>query len=192
VFDDSSTKRIRSDGKSEMSGVGPYPHAVNCVTDRVGTGGFYFLRTVSLDCMMPPVERLIDIDFSSPVGEAAANCTVDDAYDQPGTLNICGSNMLPDVRLIANKLFANSALSNGTPVSLPISLTRSFTGPGAFHLEFEQAVGVTAGANANIRNLIAGSLAVAELYRNAPNSQGGRQSLGRFYMPFSATVTRVP
>jgi len=186
VFDDSLTKRIRSDGQSGL--YGNYPHLVNCVRDRVNQGGLYFLRTGYHTCV-PAFQRKIKVDFSTPVLPGPTDCSVDDAFGQDGELNICGSNTLPDLRIIADTMFSNTALASGTPVTLYFSLIPDSSNQ-AFKLEFEQNVGVTAGANSNIRILEAGSGAVAEAYKNVPPNQ--KVSLGRFYMPFKITVTKIP
>jgi hypothetical protein len=189
VFDNSAAMRIRSDGNSSL--YGNYPHLVNCVTNRVDNGGAYFFRTVTHSCV-PAVQRYVVLDFSNRVGVPPASCTVDDAYGQEGTLNICGPNMLPDVRIIANKLFAKN-FNGGTSLTLILSLVSGFfSGPGAFTVEFETNVGVAAGPTANTRIVTATSGMIAELYKNVPPNQGSRQSLGRYYLPFVATVTKTP
>ena len=181
--------KILSDGLSLTYGF--YPHLVNCVRNYKGNGGFYFLRTAALSCT-PPVQRKVKVDLSdaitrTPDGSGSDSCHVNDALGQQGELDICGLNVLPDVRVIANTLFSNSALNLGTTVSLHISLTVSFSGPSAFSLEFEQPLAVTA-SGPNVRILTAGPNSVAELYKNN-TSNGQRISLGRFRMPFQGTVT---
>lgn len=175
--------RIRSDG------LGWYTDGVNCVINYFDrSSGFYFLRTVKSACT-DIVQRAITLDFSdaiirTPDGSGADACHVNDGFNQSGDLNICGSNALPDVRIIANTLFRDNALTGGTAVTLPISLQPDFSGTG-FELDFEQPAGVT--GDATTRFLTAGPDAVAELYKNV--RKGPRISLGRFRMPFQLTVT---
>ena len=184
------TDKIRSDDQSSV--LGAYPDGTYCVIDYRGSGGFYFLRTAKSSCT-PPVQRRVKLDFSdaisrTPDGSGIDPCHVNDALGQPGELNICGLNdLLPDVRLIANTLFSNSALNLGTAVALHFGLIISFSGPSAFSLEFEQSQGVTA-SGTNARTVTAGATAVAELYKNN-TSNSTRISLGRFKMPFQVTVT---
>ena len=194
IFRDATTvptDKIQSDGLIGAAYLG-YPHGVNCVLNYKGTGGFYFLRTVAPNCTDPPVQRLVKVDFSNaitrtPDGTGGDTCHVNDALGQTGELNICGLNVPQDVRLIANTLFANSALNHGTTVTLYISLIRSFSGPAAFTLAYEQSQLVTA-PGTNVRTLTAGPDSVAELYKT--NSSNGQTiSLGRFKMPFQLTVT---
>ena len=123
------------------------------------------------------------LDFSQPV---VAGCTspkyVTDAF-AGGTLDICGSNVVPDVRINAGSMFG----STSTPVMLVFSTPTNFTGPGGFELDFEQNVGVT--GSGTTRQMTAPAQAIAELYQNVPTS-GKKISLGRYYMPFSLTVVK--
>ena len=105
--------KILSDG---LSGTyGNYPGGINCVVDQVAAkGGGYFLRTVYPYCT-PAVQRSINLDFSdaastrTPDGSGSDSCHVNDAFGQTGELDICGSNTLPDVRIIAT-LFGSTTL----------------------------------------------------------------------------------
>lgn len=184
--------RIRSDT------FGPYQDGVNCVIAWV-QGNFFFLRTYSSACFQaesPPV-RKITLDFSDAVSRTPDGsgtlgpCFVNDAYGQTGELDLCGSNLVADVRVIANSLFAKTVTS-GTPVSLPFSLSPDFSNTG-FSLEFEQNVQVfTDSTNTNAREMQAASTAVAELYKNGAGPRGnGKVSLGRYRMPFRLRVEKL-
>ena len=179
TFRDLSIDRIQSDG------LGPYKDGVACVICWVdSTSGFFFLRTLGSTCQQS--QRSIVLDFSDAVSRSAG-CTVPDPNDASGkSLNICGSNTLPDVRVIANTLFRTTALTKGTTVTLPFSLQSDFRGTD-FELDFEQSVPVSA-PSTNERDLEAGPDAVAELYQLGQTGQ--KISLGRFKMPFHLRVTR--
>ena len=187
TFRDLDTDRILSD---KLYIPASYYHGIDCVRSQVGqagAGGFGF-RSRIYGCTAAAF-RSVTLDFSHPV---VAGCTsptyVADAY-AGGQLNICGSNLVPDVRINAGSMFASSALSRGTPVILVFSTPASYTGPGGFELDFEQNVGVTATSSALTRVLTAPATAIAELYQNLPSS-GKKVSLGRYYMPFSLTVAK--
>lgn len=172
--DNPITDRIRSDAISPT-----YDQGVDCALSFVQNGQ-YFLRTVNPLCT-PDVRALI-LGFSNPV-TIPNNCF----HLDPNSglkLNACGSNILPDVRLIAQSLF--KASPGSTTVSLPFSLYPDFTGSAAFELDFELAVPFTAGSG-NQRILTAGSNAVAQLYQIG--AHGHKISIGRYYMPFQLTVT---
>ena len=157
-----------------------YTDGLDCV---INDGGF--LRTVKFGCA--PYTRTITLDFSdaiirTPDGSGADACHVNDGFHQDGELNICGANVLPDVRILAGP-FGRKALTDGSTVTLGISLQPDFSGTG-FELDFEQPAGVT--GDATTRFLTAGPNAVAELYKNV--QRGPKISLGRFRMPFQLTV----
>lgn len=189
TFRDALADRIQSDT------FGPYENEFDCVLCRVSNNAF-FLRTLGHTCATPGGIRKIRLDFSDAVSRpAGVDCSsgtflVDDAYGQPGALNICGINDLPDVRVIANSLFARNA-SGGTPVLLPFSLSPDFSNT-AFSLEFEQNVSVFGDpANAKAREMEAGATAIAELYKNQAKGAGGKVSLGRYRMPFRLRVEQT-
>ncbi len=186
VFRDTLTSdNIRSDGG------GAYVDgtvAGSCLPCWVITKkGFFFLRSTGGMCLSG---REIVLDFRNWVGSMPSPCGVDDALGQLGELNICGANSLPDVRIIANTLFHNNALSAGTTVTLPFNLVPNFSSGQAFDLEFEQPVAVMPGASGDSRVLEAGASALAELYMRRP--KGPRVSLGRYHMPFQLTATKLP
>ena len=179
-FGHTVTDRIRSDGQFG----GAYYDGGNCVASWVQSN-YYFLRTISPNCVASS-PRSMALDFSDVV-TAPASCTV---YDAAGNaLNVCGTQLLADVRIIANQLFAAAALSGGTPVSLPFNLQPSFSGL-AFEIDFEQSVAVASLAP-NTRVLEAGADAVAELYQYVKSGRSTTKvSVGRYRMPFQATVTK--
>ena len=174
---DNTTDAIRSDGFSPTT----YDQGLDCVLSFVQNGQ-YFLRTVNPFCPLDLDVRALILDFSNPV-TIPNNCFPLDP-NSGLKLNACGSNILPDVRLIAQSLF--KASPGSTTVSLPFSLYPDFTGSAAFELDFELAVPFTAGSG-NQRILTAGSNAVAQLYQIG--AHGHKISIGRYYMPFQLTVT---
>jgi hypothetical protein len=173
----SATLRDESSGDEIVSDGAAYDQSVDCVVSRVQNGQ-YFLRTVSPSCTQS-TPRTITLDFSNAV-TAPSNCSVVDP-NSGKILNACGSNPLPDVRIIAQALFKTSASS--TTVLLPFSLKPDFSGT-AFELDFEQAVPFT--GSGILRVLTAGSDAVAELYQIGKH--GSKVSIGRYKMPFQLTV----
>jgi hypothetical protein len=170
---DNTTDAIRSDAISPT-----YDQGQDCALSFVQNGQ-YFLRTVNPFCT--PDVRAIILDFSNKV-TPPSNCDVSDP-NSGGTLNACGSNLVLDVRLIAQSLF--KASPGSTTVSLPFSLKPDFTGSAAFELDFELAVPFT--GPGNLRLLTAGSNAVAQLYQIG--AHGHKISIGRYNMPFQLTVT---
>jgi len=175
---------ILSDGK------GTYLNGTSdCVTSWVDSrSGYYFLRSTIFSCVSTN-PRTIILDFTNalvrtPDGSGSDTCHVDDALGDSGQLNICGPNSVPDVRIIANTMFSSGALTQGTTVTIPFSLSPDFNGTD-FELDFEAAVPVSGGST--IRTLNAPAGLVADLYKY--NKHGGKVSLGRFVMPFQLTVT---
>ena len=112
---------------------------------------------------------------------------MEDAWGQIGKLDICGPNLVTDVRIIADKLFQNMSPTT-TPVLLAFSLSRDFRNT-AFELQFEQPVPAS-GDVSSTRTMTAGSGAIAELYKH--QAKGKKLSLGRFKMPFQIVVTLLP
>jgi hypothetical protein len=189
VFTDSLTDRMRSDGLGLDDGLSS-PSAYNdseiCVIGWAdNTNGRFFLRVDGRDsaCEMQSVDRKVVLDFTDAI-ERTEGCVVDDAFGQDGTLDICGVNLVTDVRIIADKLFQNMSPTT-TPVLLAFSLSRDFRNT-AFELQFEQAVPAS-GNVSTTRTVTAGSDAIAELYKH--QAKGKKLSLGRFRMPFQIVVT---
>ncbi len=196
TFTDRVGDKIRSAGGSV------YANGTDCVIAWVDSNasGFFFFRTTGGTCYNNTSQfRPIVLDFSDAISRQAecncslGPCSVNDAFGQgggaslfPDQLDICGMNTVPDVRTIADKLFASSALAGGTPVTLAINLAPDFRYT-AFELQFEQSVPVTEPAGGT-RVMTAGSTRVAELYKI--NKKGPKSSLGRFRMPFELTVTK--
>lgn len=179
------TDMIRSDNLVDVN-PWQYGDGVNCVKSGVSTNQ-YFFRSITYGCT--PVEaRAVTLDFSQRVSGTCPGI-VYDAY-AGGSLDTCGSNVVPDVRIVATKMFASSALASGTPVLLVFSNPTNFSGPGGFELDFEQNVGVT--GSATVRQMTTpwkAVNAIAELYQKVPN--GHKVSLGRYYMPFSLVVQKL-
>jgi len=185
-FRNGTADRIRSDGWAESSNW-QYVDGINCVKSGVSTSQFFF-RSISHGCA-PVTPRAVTLDFTQPVSGTCGG-VVKDAY-AGGPLDTCGSNPVPDVRIVASKMFASSALTGGTPLMLVFSIPTNFTGPGGFELTFEQNVAVTR-LSATTRQMTAAATAIAELYQNVPNRAGGniKVSLGRYYMPFALVVQK--
>lgn len=165
-----------------------YTSQLNCVNSWIDSkSGFYFLRTVKSGCTTT-APRSIVLDFSDAISRACdCPCFVPDSNDNSGaTLDLCGQNSLPDVRVIADTLFRDNALSRGTTVTLPFSLQPDFRGTD-LGLDFEQAVPVTRGSTQGV--LQAAPDAIAELYQTTKTGQ--KISLGRFRMPFTLTVSKL-
>lgn len=194
TFRDLPEDRIQSDRDPVYSN--GYEDGIACVVSWVQSN-FFFMRTYRSSCFQSgePPSRKITLDFSDAVsrasdGSTADPCVIDDAYGQAGTLNICGANVVADVRVIANNLFGKNAGVNGTPVSLPFSLSADYSNT-AFLLEFEQNVRVIPDpATANAREMEALPDAVAELYKYG-SGKGGKLSLGRYRMPFRLRVEKL-
>ncbi len=178
----SATLRDGSGDKIVSDPLGAYDQNQDCVLSYVQRGtGMYFLRTVSAYCTTPS-PRAITLDFSNAV-TAPSSCSVFDP-NSGKSLNACGSNLLPDVRIIANSLFSTSASS--TTVLLPFSLKPDFSGT-AFELDFELAVPFT--GSGILRLLEGGPDAVAELYQFVKTGHTTTKvSIGRYKMPFQLTV----
>jgi hypothetical protein len=175
--------RIRSDGASYGAS---YTDGL-CTASWTEPSGFYFLRTIKSGCTD---DRFITLDFMTPVGISSPGCRVVLDPEANESLDICAPNDVTDVRIIANTLFKDGALT--TTVSLHFSQKNGgdFTGPAPFELSFEAPVPIT-GGDSTFRVLEAGANAVAELYQNV--QQGKRNtkvSLGRYKMPFQLTVTK--
>jgi len=191
---DASGDKIRSDGLGFVAGPSSYSDSETCV---VGWGdnatGQFFMRTEfsgSVCVSQPPADdRKVVLDFSDAI-ERTGNCQVGqdcckvvDAWGQPGVLDICGVNVITDVRIIADKLFQNMAPAT-TPVVLAFSLSPDFRHTG-FELQFEQSVPAS-GDISTTRTVTAGTQAIAELYKLTGRK---KVSLGRFRMPFEIVVT---
>ena len=189
VFRDFSSDKIRSDGlglDGGLSSASAYNDSEICVIGHAdNTNGRFFLRSDGRDsaCEIQSIDRKLVLDFTDAL-EHTGGCIVDDAFGQAGTLDICGVNLVTDVRIIADKLFQNMAPTT-TPVLLAFSLSRDFRYT-AFELQFEQSVPAS-GDIATTRTVTAGSQAIAELYKF--QDRGKKISLGRFRMPFEIVVT---
>ena len=178
------TDRIRSD--SGVPGVlGSYQGGVDCVRSEV-SGNSFFMRTVSNGCA--PFTRALTVDFSDPVSLASSvDCSsgsylVTDAYGDPGVLNVCGENSVPDARFIASGLFAKAS-DNGTSLTLVLNVQPDFQ-HNEFQLEFEQKLPITV-LSPTSRVLTGSTLSIASLYRTSGNK---RTLLGQYRMPFQVTV----
>jgi len=191
VLRDLPSDKIRSDGLG-ISSPSSYNDSEICVIGWAdNTNGRFFMRIEGGgDCDQKIIDRKLVLDFTDAV-ERTGNCQVgqnccqvDDAWGQVGTLDICGVNVVTDVRIIADKLFQNQAPLT-TPVVLPFSLSPDFRHTG-FELSFEQSVPAS-GDIATTRRVTAGPQAIAELYKF--QKAGKKLSLGRFYMPFEIVVT---
>jgi hypothetical protein len=179
------TDRIRSD--SGVPGTTrSYRGGTECVRSDV-SGGALFVRTATNGCS--PYTRALTVDFSDPISlSAGVDCSggsylVPDAYGDPGTLNICGSNSVPDARLIASDLFGRTS-ANGTPLTLVLNLAPDFR-HNEFLLEFEQNQPITV-VSPTTRTLTGSTLSIADLYRVSGTNK--KTLLGQYRMPFQVTV----
>lgn len=177
--------RLRSD--SGVPGVSQaYRDGSECVRSDV-SGGTLFVRTARSACA--PYTRAVTVDFTEPVFlSAGIDCStgeflVTDAYGGSGTLNLCGSNLIPDARIIASSLFARSS-ANGTPLTLVLNLAPDFQ-HNQFELEFQQNLPITV-VSPSTRVLTGSSLSIANLYRSSGTKK--RSLLGQYRMPFQLTV----
>ena len=180
--------RLQSDGKGSYDDGQAPPQ---CTISWTGQGGSYFLRTVKSGCTASD-PRSIKLDFSVEADGTTPPSGPCSVSDPQGDLDRCGVNDVPDVRLLANALFKDNALTDGSTVRLLFSMKAGgdFVGTSSFELTFEQPVPVPSG-DQSFRVLEAGANAVAELYQNV--TQGKRTvktSLGRYRMPFQLTVTK--
>lgn len=174
--------RIRGDGALSYRDDGSADP--DCVVAWVDKGGMFFLRTVRANCT-PVTSRSITLDFGDPVSPPAV-CSVQDQYGN--TLDVCGANAVPDVRIIAHSAFKDAALTGGTTLTMPFSLRADFSST-AFELQFEQPVGVT--GTSTMRTLEGPSGAVAELYQYVKQGRKTTKvSLGRYRMPFGLTIVK--
>ena len=179
------TDRIRSDSNA-FGVIRAYRGGAECVRSDV-SGGSLFVRTSTNGCS--PYTRALTVDFSEPIGLAVGiDCSsgsylVSDAYGDPGALNICGSNLVPDARFIASSLFAKTS-ANGTPLTLVLNLAPDFR-HNEFQLEFEQNLPITV-VSPTSRTLTGSTLSIADLYRTSGTNT--KTLLGRYRMPFQVTV----
>jgi hypothetical protein len=149
-----------------------------------------FLRTVSSSGSSAQNIRGIYLDLSRVVaGSAPAQSAIADPNDASGAVLHLGDttsiNFIPDMRILASNLFSNTTVSKGATVSLVFSLQPEFTGSGDFEIDFEANVSVAA-PNATTRVLTAGTNAIGHLY---VFNGSKKVSVGRFYLPFTLTVT---
>jgi hypothetical protein len=181
-----------SGGAFRSDGLGAYIDGKSqCLTANVSSAGYFYLRTVVNGCRTK-TPRSIWVDLSA-VAENEADCvfnscqTLDDDFGQPGTLNNCGPNLLPDVTIRAQSLFANPIPSSQlTPVQIEINLSPDFRNT-AFYLN--GAAYIQLGSNPNERVLTTGAdrshFALVMIKKN-----GDRVCMGMYDMPFTIKVTK--
>jgi hypothetical protein len=182
-FRDLIGDRIRSDG------LGAYSNGNDCVISTVSGNPSFFLRTVSPNCSTT-IPRSIVLDFTGGTLAPGFGCTVTDTDDSRLSLNACGPNSVPDVRILAGSLFQ----SGSTSVILPFSLRAEF-GETDFELDFLNPI--CDSGSGSTRVLEAGGTstcsanpaanASAELYQIGEH--GKKTSVGIYNMPFMVTVT---
>lgn len=180
-FRDDPSDRIRSDGASYEDDP--------CTASWTEPSGFYFLRTIKSGCID---NRFITLDFTTPVEISSPGCRKVLDPEANESLDICAPNDVTDVRIIADTLFKDTALTPATTVSLHFSQKHGgdFTGPAPFELSFEEPVPITDG-DSTFRVLEADANAVAELYQNVQQGKKTTKvSLGRYFMPFRLSVTK--
>jgi hypothetical protein len=172
---------------------------VNCVRSwfSPARGNFYFRTASDAFCdyhngiPSGATRRQVRLDFTRCRSEAvpghvpACPSSVEDAYGN--RLDLCGLNLIPDLRLITDDLFKGGALD--ALVLIDFDLYPNFVNETAFRLQFLQRVPISAlGAS---RRLQAPTTAIAELsVRKGPES--ALVPVARYYMPFSITVTPCP
>jgi hypothetical protein len=194
LLTDSTGDRILSDG------FGFYTDQINCVRSYTSTvsnnAGFAFMRTGQhVDhCPTPPQPRELVLDFSDPVpGSEPADCQVEDPYHAGLFLDACGLNSVPDARIVSGYPFkSTNPTTAGATVSFNIERPPTFPNIDvSFTLKIEQPLPVT-GAPGDSRTITAGETAIAELYKNVKNkNKVTTVSIGRYYMPFQATYTKL-
>lgn len=177
----SATSRIRSDGGGND---GIYVNGEGCVQSWYALPkGNFFLRTVTSQspCGDTVSLRRIVIDLSDRVWPLACSDPgfeyVPDRYGN--TLDVCGPNLVPDVRMVADRLFS----ANATALTLPFSLQPDFRYT-AFELDFVETLAVT--GTGTTRTMTAGENATAELWQISGRT---KTLLGRYRVPLHATVT---
>jgi hypothetical protein len=179
------TDRIRSDA-SGPGVVRVYRGGTECVKSEVSSGTL-FVRTSTYGCS--PYTRALTVDFSDAVSLAtgidcsSGSYSVPDAYGDPGALNVCGSNLVPDARFIASGLFSGTGV-NGTPLTLVLNLAPDFR-HNEFELDFEQNVPITV-VSPTTRVMTGSTLSIADLYRISGSNK--KTLLGQFRMAFQVTV----
>ena len=156
---------------------------------RVGTSNYFFRSVVYTGTAATNI-RGVYLDFKNVV-TAPTQTTISDPNDSSGAQLHLGDssgtlNFIPDLRILASSLFSSNATANGTSVIIPFSLQPEFTGNADFELDYATNVAVSA-PSANVRVLSAGPNAVAALYVMKSNK---KVLVGRFYLPFTLTVTK--
>lgn len=196
----STTLRGASGDGILNDGKGAYLNGSDCVVSWVDSrSGYYFLRTATFNCATTN-SRSMTLDFThalsrTPDGSGSDSCHVNDAFGDSGELNICGpadgpNTVVPDLRIIANTMFSSTAVTQGTTVSIPFSLSPDFSGTD-FELDYELAVPVSV-ISSTSRLLTADSTTtcgpgvIADLYKYPKH--GSKISLGRYCMPFQVMV----
>lgn len=181
--------------------LGAYINKSDCVTANISAEGRFYLRTVKSGCV-PTTSRQITIDFTNallgspecPIVQAVqcpGSESLDDLFGQAGTLNACGSNMLEDVTIVAQRLFVSPIPTSGlTEVQIRINLEPDFRNT-AFYLN--GAAYIQAGSTANERILTTGAdqteFGLFERY-----TQKGKTTticLGNYSLPFTLKVTKL-
>jgi len=185
---DASGGNVRSDG------LGPYVNGKSqCVKANVSGSNFY-LRTVVRRCVAAE-PRGIDIDLTNALGNPVEcpgfiQCPhdpIEDSFNQPGTLNVCGLNSLEDVTLWAIRLFADPIPANQlTEVRIEFNVSPDFKNT-AFYLS--GAAYIQTGISTNERILTTGADR-AEFYLVMITSSGEKVCLGNYYLPFTIKVTK--
>jgi len=184
-----ATAVISDAGMTILSdGGGPYTENVNCVRSWYNSSkGNYYLRTASdtfcdYQVGSPAVQRFIELDLTIQLSGSCA--PVADVYSNQ--LDPCGSNDIPDARLIADTLFKNGAST--TPVTIHFDLYPNFVNPTAFMLTFIDPVGVT--INGDGSRTLGGTNLLAELrVRQVKGRKSTFVTVGQYYMTFEMTVT---
>lgn len=195
LLTDSPGDKILSDG------FGFYTDEIDCVKAYIGgsgkSSGFAFMRTGQhVDhCPTPSQPRELVLDFSDPVpGSEPVDCQVEDPAHAGLFLDACGLNSVPDGRIISGHPFkSTNPTTAGATVSFNIVRPPTFPNIGvSFELKFEQPLPVT-GAPGDSRTITAGGTAIAELYKYVRNrNKVTTVSIGRYYMPFQVTYTKLP
>lgn len=169
-------------GRIHSDGGGPYLNGQGCVQSWFALPkGNFFLRTVT---SAPPCGdtvslRAIVVDLNDRIWPSACFGpeTVTDRYGN--TLDLCGSNLVPDVRMVADRLFT----ANATALTVPFSLQPDFRYT-AFELDFVETL--TVAGTGTTRTMTAGADAIAGLWQISGRT---KTLLGHYRVPLSATVT---
>jgi hypothetical protein len=200
---EASVSRYCGGAHATYPGLGPECSRISYAS----TSGDYSFRTQSSRCEVdpanPPTLRSAIIDLSAFVPGSTPRCddtvaendvitrtVVDPEENESDTrhLNVCGANLVPDVRIEASGLFARTTAAVIVPFSLhepPIANTTQFV------LEFAASLPVTGTTG---RPTLTSTGQTARLYEVTPGKGGKpiKTYVGEYTITFSLTAAPVP